>query len=300
MKLTKKRVMNTLHTCLFIFLGNGILAFLVAAFIIPHDIIVGGTTGIGIVLSELLHMDTAMMVLILNIILLIFGGFVLGKKFFLTTVASSVLYPIMLALIQRIPGIETLTDNTLLASIFAGGLLGIALGLVMRVGSSTGGLDVVDLVINKWFHVPISICVYVTDLIVIGGQAIFSTPEKLLYAIIVLALESFALDQVMIFGQSQIQIFAVSDKYEEIRRRILAELQAGATMVNIETGCLGNKQQGVLCVIPPRKLYAAKELIQSIDADVFITVTQIKEVRGRGFTMERKDYNLPENEGKTK
>lgn len=291
--MNKKNVMNTLQTCLFMLLGNSILAFLVAAFIIPHDIIVGGTTGIGIVLGELLQMDTAAMVLVLNIALLIFGGIVLGKKFFLTTVTSSVLYPVLLALMQRIPGITTLTDNTLLASIFAGILLGISLGLVMRVGSSTGGLDVVDLVMNKWLHIPVSICVYITDFIVIGGQAIVGTAEQLLYAIIVLILESFVLNQVMIFGQSQIQIFAVSDKYEEIRRRILSELQAGATMVNIETGCLGNRQLGVLCVIPPRKLYAAKELIQSIDPDVFITVTQIKEVRGRGFTLERRTYDLP-------
>lgn len=292
MKISRKNVLGTLQTCLFILLGNGILAFLVAAFAIPHDIIMGGTTGIGIVLGKWLHVDTAAIVLILNIILLIFGGIVLGRKFFLTTVASSLLYPIFLGLMQRIPWITSMTDNTLLASIFAGGLMGIALGLVMRIGSSTGGLDVVDLVMNKWFHIPISVCVYISDFVVIGGQAIFSRPEQILYAIIVLALESFALNQVMIFGQSQIQIFAISDKFEEIRRKILSELEAGVTMVNIETGCLGNRQQGIMCVIPPRKLYAAKELIHSVDPDAFITVTQIKEVRGRGFTLDRRPYDL--------
>lgn len=282
-----KRIKNTLHTWGSILLGNAVLAFLVAAFVIPHGILMGGTTGIGIVLDGFLPLDTAAFILILNIVLLIFGGIVLGRKFLFTTIASSFLYPIMLGIIQRVPGVESLTDNSLMAAIFAGGLMGIALGLVLRVGSSTGGMDIINLVMNKWFHWPVSICVYISDIVILGGQALFSEPERILYGIIVLVIESLVLEQCMILGQSQIQIFAVSDQYEQIRKQILTELRAGATMVQIETGCLGQKQQGVLCVIPHRKLYAATELIQSIDPNVFMTVTKIKEVRGQGFTRDR-------------
>ncbi len=253
----------------------------------PHDIIMGGTTGLAIVLSRLLGVDMAVIVLVLNGLLLLAGGAVLGRKLVTTTLASSLLYPMFLGLVQRIPGIDRLTDNALLAALFAGVLMGVALGIVMRVGSSTGGMDIASLMLHKWTHIPVSICVYLMDVLVIGGQALFSRPEPILYGLVVLVLESLALDKVMILGQAQIQLFIISGQYEAIRRRVLTGLQAGATMVPIKTGALGQSQMGVLCVIPYRKLFAAKELVQKIDPAAFITITQVKEVRGRGFTLER-------------
>ena len=277
-------------TLLCVLSGNALLAFLVAAFIIPHDIIMGGTTGIGIVLHKAIpQMDVSLFVLILNAILLLIGLFTLGKKFALTTVASSFLDPVFLGVFQRIPGLETMTDNPLIASVFAGALMGVALGLVMRVGSSTGGMDIVTLVLNKYTHIAVSIWVYITDIIVIGGQALFNPAEKTLLGIIVLVLEAIILDKAMILGKSQIQIFVISEAYEEIRQALMAQTEAGVTMTLIETGWLKKQQQGVLCVIPQRKLYAATELIQRIDPQAFITITQIREVRGQGFTIEPQD-----------
>ena len=269
--------------------GNALLAFLVEAFIIPHDIIMGGTTGIGIVLNRVWpQLNVSVFVMILNVVLLIFGLIVLGKKFFFTTVASSVMYPAFMAIFEQIPEIRTLTDEPLLAAVFAGCLMGVALGLVMRVGSSTGGMDVVTLVLNKWFHLPVALFVWITDILVVGGQAIFSSSEKTLLGILVLVLESIVLDKAMILGKAQIQLFVISEKYEEIRKTLLLDLQAGVTMAMIETGNLRQEAKGVICVIPPRKLYSATEMIHGIDPAAFITVTQINEVRGRGFTEERK------------
>lgn len=274
-------------TFLCVVAGNALLAFLVAAFIIPHDIIMGGTTGIGIVLHKAMPaMDVSLFVLILNVLLLLLGLITLGRKFALTTVASSFLYPLLLGVFQRIPGIDSMTDNPLIAAFFAGTLLGVALGLVMRVGSSTGGMDIVTLVLNKYTHLSVALYVYITDFIVIGGQALFNVAEKTLLGIIVLVLEAIVLDHVMILGKSQIQIFVISEKYEEIRRILTEQLEAGVTMAEIETGWLAKKQQGVLCVIPQRKLYAATERIQGADPQAFITITQIREVRGQGFTLE--------------
>ncbi|MGM9680311.1 MAG: YitT family protein [Eubacteriales bacterium] len=291
MKITGKSLFRSLQTCICVLIGNALLAFLVVAFIMPHNILIGGTTGIGIALNQIFHIDTALLILILNSALLIFGGIVLGRKFFISTIAGSLLYPVFIAIIQRIPGITTLTDNSLLAALFAGCLLGISLGLLMRIGSSTGGMDVVNLVLHKWFHIPLSILVYLTDFIIIGGQALFCKPEQTLLGILTLVLETLVLEKVMIAGKSQIQVFAISEKYDELRDVILHELQAGVTMTLIETGYSGQMQKGVLCVIPPRKLYNVTESIKSIDPNAFITITQIKEVRGRGFTLERK-YGL--------
>lgn len=291
MIITGKSLIRSLWTCICVLIGNALLAFLVVAFIMPHNILIGGTTGIGIALNQMFHIDTALLILILNFALLIFGGIVLGRKFFISTIAGSLLYPVFIAIIQRIPGITTLTDNSLLAALFAGCLLGISLGLLMRIGSSTGGMDIVNLVLHKWFHIPLSILVYLTDFIIIGGQALFCKPEQTLLGILTLVLETLVLEKVMIVGKSQIQVFVISEKFDELRDVILHEHQAGVTMTLIETGYSGQMQKGVLCVIPPRKLYNVTESIKSIDPNAFITITQIKEVRGRGFTLERK-YGL--------
>lgn len=288
----RKKLFDPIRTCGCVLFGNALLGFTVAAFVIPHDLIMGGTTGIGILLSNAFSIDPAVFVLVLNLVLLFLGLFILGKKFFITTVASSVLYPAFLALAQRIPGIESFTEDPLLAAIFAGALLGIAIGLVMRVGSSTGGTDIVSLVLHKWFHLPISVLVYLVDILVIGGQAIFAAPEQTLFALLLLLVEAFALEQVMVLGKAQIQIFVVSEFYEELRHKLLIELEAGLTMAMIETGALAKEQKAILCVIPTRKLHDATKMICATDPNAFITITKIKEVRGRGFTLERKAESL--------
>lgn len=287
---------STLWTCASILLGNAVLAFAIAAFTVPHGLIMGGVTGISLFLGRFLDLDVAAIVLILNLLALVLGLVVLGRTFLLATVGSSLLYPLLLDLTQKIPGIGALTDDPLLASLLAGGLIGIAVGLVMRVGASTGGTDVLNLVLHKWFHLPVSVFVYLTDFTILGGQALFSQPEQILYGVVLLVVETFTLNRVMLLGQPQVQVFAISERYEELRKKLLVELQAGVTMVMIETGCAGQRQEGVLCVIPPRKLFAAKELIHAVDPEAFITVTRIQEVRGQGFSMARRDAPLKPEE----
>ena len=138
-----------------------------------------------------------------------------------------------------------------------------------------------------WLHAQVAIFVWLGDIIIVGGQALFSTPEQTLLGILVLVLETIILDKAMILGKAQIQIHVISERYEDIREMLLNEIEAGVTMTLIETGRLCRKQNGVLCVIPQRKLYNATQRIHDIDLMAFITITQINEVRGRGFNAER-------------
>lgn len=274
-----------------ILLGNALFAFAVAAFVIPNGILMGGITGVGIVLNKLFGFDTALFVLIVNAVLMFIGLFILGKKFFFSTVASSLLYPLFLELFQKVKGISSgFTDNNLLAAIFAGVLLGAAIGLLMRQGSSSGGTDIIGLIINKYTHVGVAVIVWAADITVIGFQALTSSSESLLLGIITIVIESYVLDKVMVFGKAQLQVFVISKKYEEIRTAVLNDLNIGATMTSIETGLMGEKQMGVMCIIHKRQLYSLTQLINSIDGEAFVTVTKIKEVRGQGFSTERK-YN---------
>lgn len=279
-----KKYMSTVTGVL---LGNAVLAFTVAAFIVPNGIIMGGATGIGLAISHYLPVSLSTVIFALNAVLFVLGALVLGRKFAVATIASTFIYPMLLSVMQSIPGIDRLTDNILLSTLYAGILVGLGIGLIVRVGSSTGGTDIVALVFNKWFHLPVAIMLYVVDFLILGCQIFFSDTEQVMYGILALVMYTVILNKVMLMGQSQIQLFIISDSYEEIRQRMLEELDAGVTMVHIETGYGKENKKGVLCVIPNRKLYSVKEMIHEIDAKAFITITQINEVRGRGFSMDR-------------
>lgn len=287
MKSSLKKHVNTVFGVL---VGNAILAFTVVAFIVPHGVIMGGATGIGLTIAHYVPVDLSIIIFIVNSILFVLGATVLGKKFAVATIASTFIYPTFLSIVQKIPGIDGLTDNLMLATLYAGALLGVGIGLIVRVGSSTGGTDIVALVPNKWFHIPVAGLLYVIDFLVLGGQVFFSDTEQIMYGVLMLVLETAILNKVMLLGQSQIQLFIISEEYEHIREKMLKELDAGVTMVHVETGYGQENQKGVLCIIPNRKLYSVKELVQSIDPKAFITITQINEVRGRGFSMERVGY----------
>lgn len=287
MKSSLKKHVNTVFGVL---VGNAILAFTVVAFIVPHGVIMGGATGIGLTIAHYVPVDLSIIIFIVNSILFVLGATVLGKKFAVATIASTFIYPTFLSIVQKIPGIDGLTDNLMLATLYAGALLGVGIGLIVRVGSSTGGTDIVALVLNKWFHIPVAGLLYVIDFLVLGGQVFFSDTEQIMYGVLMLVLETAILNKVMLLGQSQIQLFIISEEYEHIREKMLKELDAGVTMVHIETGYGQENRKGVLCVIPNRKLYSVKELVQAIDPKAFITITQINEVRGRGFSMERVGY----------
>ena len=290
MKRIPKKVQNALWTALCLIAGNVLLAFLVAAFVIPLDVLMGGSTGISILITKAFSLPetyTWFITLGFNIFFLLLGLIFLGKKFFFTTIVSSILYPVLLGIFQRMPWIMYISDSKLLSALIGGALLGMAIGIVIRVGASSGGTDAVVLILHKYLHLPVAVFVYITDAIILSAQAIFFGWTALCYGIVLLGIESIVLNKVMILGKSQIQIFVVSGKYDIIRTALLTQLDAGVTMVMVQTGQLEQNQKAAMCVIPPRKLFTATRLIHDIDPAAFITVSEIKEVRGRGFTEEQ-------------
>ena len=233
--------------------------------------------------------------LVFNLIMLLLGARVLGRKFFFATVLSSLLYPLFLGLFEQLPGIGTLSDDRLLAVICGGVLLGVALGLVMRVGASTGGTDVLNLIMHRYLGWPLSLCVWAVDIVIIGGQAFFAPPQSVLYGVLMLVIESLVLERVTLLGRTQLQLFVISPAHESIRQALLTELEAGVTMLLAQTGHQRTEQPGVLCVLPARRLHAAVAAVQSIDSNAFVTITRIKEVHGRGFTLARRPLPPPEH-----
>ncbi len=277
-----------IQTVLSVLFGNAVIAFVVVAFVLPTGLVMGGATGFGLTIHHYLpSLDISTIIFIINMILFILCIFILGKKFALTTILSTVFYPLMLKILGLIPGIGDITDNMLLSVIYAGLLLGLGVGIIIRAGSSTGGSDIIALIIQKKLHIPVAICMYIVDVIIIAMQASFATGEEMLYGILALLISTTVLGKVAVMGQSQMQIFVISNEYKAIKSCLLSEMEVGATLVKIETGLEELEQSAVLCILPRRKLFDVNTMIQKIDPKAFITISQINEVRGRGFTLDR-------------
>lgn len=277
-----------------VLLGNLLYAFGVTAFVQPGGLITGGSTGIGLFVYRTTGFSMSVFVLILNAALFILGYFVLGKKFAATTALSTFFYPVALEIWQRTLPAQPFTRDLILCTVFGGLCIGAAIGMTMRVGSSTGGMDVPPLVLNRLFHWPVAPVMYLFDLVILLLQALFGTWEQILYGILLLIIYTMTLNKALLLGQSKVELKVVSDRVDEIRKAILSQVDRGGTLLKSRTGYRLKETELLLSVITARELNKAERLIHQIDPDAFLIVSQVSEVSGRGFTL-KKQY-LRENE----
>ncbi len=269
---------------LLVILGNFTYALSVKLFVLPANLISCGTTGLALVAQEFLHIPMSAFILAFNVAMLALGWSILGRKFAMTTLFSSLFYPIALEVLNRVLGDVYITDDILLNVIFAGMGLGASLGLVMRGGASTGGMDIPPLVLKKFFHIPVSASLWVLDFCIMTAQMSFHPLEDLLHGILLLIAISVTLNKVMLFGTSKTEVKIISEKAEEIRSAILSKVDRGVTMLHGEGGYLRRNTEVILSIISNHQLPKLEQQARAIDPDCFIIVTSVTEVWGRGFT----------------
>ena len=268
--------------------GNLLYALTVKLFVLPTGLVMGGTTGLGLTANYLTGVPISAFVLAFNMVMLLLGLCVLGRRFAATTLLSSFIYPLALEFWQRLLGDYVLTKDVMLCTLFAGLGVGVSLGLVIRAGASTGGMDIPPLILNRLFRAPVSVCMYFFDVCILLSQGLFQSPEKLLYGVVLVMIYTIVLDKMLLMGTSRIEIKVVSEKSEEIRQAILQDLNRGVTLIQTESGYLRQNAQLVLSVLSSRELPKAEKLIHQIDPECFLMVSRISEVKGRGFSMQKK------------
>lgn len=269
----------------FVLLGNAILAFAYAVFAVPADLIVGGATGVALILERFLPFDYTSIVFVFNMIMLVFGYIYLGKKFVAGTILSSFAFPMFLSLFENIEQLQNVSQDVLLCTIYTGVCIGLGLGIVFRMGYSTGGMDVPPIIINKKTGISVASLINAFDVTILLMQVFFSSFEGILYGIIAVFISNFVLDRVIVIGEKNIQILIISQKHEEIAQAIFKEIDRGCTFVNVTTGYFHDPQQAVLCVLSNRQYAQINEVIMTIDPTAFIISSDIHSVKGRGFTL---------------
>ena len=275
-----------------IILGNALYALTVVLFLVPSGLITGGATGIALGVNRALGLPVSGVLFVINMTMLALGWVLLGRRFAITTIASTVLSPMFLALWERVFHGFVLTEDIVLNTIFAGFGVGIALGITIRSGASTGGMDIPPLVLNKYLHIPVSASMLVFDLLILCLQAAFTPLQQCLYGIVLVIVYTIVLDKVLIFGTTRTEVKIISKYSDEIREAILTQLDRGVTVLHGEGGFRHDPEQVLLSIISNRQLPKLEKLAHAIDPACFMIVSHVTEVSGRGFSLE-KDYQDP-------
>ena len=279
---------NRFLSVLTVILGNLLYTVTVKFFLLPANLISCGTTGIALVVNHFTNIPISGFILIFNMVMLAVGWVFLGRKFAMTTILSSVLYPVFLEVLNRVAGDVVITENIMLNVLFAGMGLGGSLGIVIRAGASTGGMDIPPLILKKYLHIPVAVSLWIFDFCIMLAQISFHLLEDVLYGVLLLIIISMALNKVMLLGTSKTEVKIVSAKSDEIRQAILSRVDRGVTMLQ---GKGGYNQQGtevILSVVSNYELPKIQQLARNIDPNCFVIISQVTEVWGRGFTYGKK------------
>lgn len=279
--------MNAVLSLISVVAGNFLYALTVKLFLLPAGLVTGGTTGIALTVNYLTDFSISAFVLIFNVVMLLLGFFCLGKAFAATTLASTFLYPLSLEFLDRVLGDYILTQDILLCTIFSGLGIGMALGIVIRSGASTGGMDIPPLVLQKTVRLPVSVSMYAFDVCILLSQAMFRPAENILYGVVLVLIYTIVLDKMLLMGATRTEIKVISEKSDEIRDAILTQIDRGVTILNGESGYLHNPSPVILSVISNRELPKVEKLIHNIDPESFIVVSRVSEVQGRGFSLKK-------------
>lgn len=294
-KPTKEQVWRAVVYLLIVSAGNALSAAASALFIVPNGFVMGGVTGVGILVRNLVgegyEWVVECTVYVANIALFLLGAALLGKKFALATLAGTLLYPLFLSLFTYLSGLyearaghAIAAGEPMLAVVFGALLFGAGLGMVIRVGASTGGTDIPPLILHKFFGIPVSVSLWALDGVIVLVQLVAAPLDAVLYGIVITILSSVALEIVSPIGARRAQVLIVSRKYGEIRDMILYKLNRGATLLHGETGYLKEDCRMLLTVVSRREVVRLKNEVQKIDPETFVTVSVVSEVRGRGFS----------------
>lgn len=273
---------------LYIIVGNILIAFALSTLIIENNIIAGGVSGIGIIFNHYFGLSISMSVGIINVILFILGLSFIGVTFAMTTLISTFIFPFLLEFFESQQIFHHYLEDPFLACILGGCLIGIGVGLVLKANASTGGVDIIALLVNKKFGIPVHIILYILDLTVLVFQFSFNDTTHVIYGVVTVCLTSVVLNKTLTTGTSLIQITIMSDFYDEIRHSILNDYDAGVTLLASEKGFSQEHSKLIMSVIPYRKLPSVKEKVNQIDPLAFIIVSHVEEVNGKGFTLEKR------------
>ena len=265
----------------------GISTFLLALtynmFLKPNNLVTGGITGASIICQKLFSIDASFFLYLFSILLILLSFFTLGLKETSKHLVGALLYPIMVSFTLPLANLLNnyfVVDNFIIEVIIVGLIMGLASGMVYKVGYSTGGNDIVVLIMNKYAKVPVGKSNFVSNVIVILlGGAIFGI-NNVIYAIIIIYIMSAVVDKILLGISNSKQFFIHTKEINKVKELIIKKLGAGVTEIETTGGYLHHKQKMLMCVVSTKDYYLFKEAVKEIDPEAFFVINDCYEVAG--------------------
>lgn len=262
-------------------IGCLIVAIAFNLFFSPNNLVPGGVGGIAIILNSLFGINNSLVILILDIILLIVSYFLLDNEQTKSSILGSFLFPLFVSLTGNINKyINIDTSQILLSAVFGGVLNGFGAGMIFKAGFTTGGTDIINQILSKYFKMSIGKSMIFSDGIIVLLSSFIFGPTKLMYAIIIIYLISFMSDRVILGISDSKAFYIITDEDEKVKQYIIEYLGHGVTVFNAKGGFAKEKQTVLMCVLPTKDYYRLKEGLHEIDKNAFFVVTDAYEVFG--------------------
>ena len=277
-----------LKVLLYTLVGNAMLAFAGCAFIVPQDFMLGGSSGIALTVQHFLPIRLSVISAVAGVSLFCLGWAFLGWKFAANSLMSTIVYPIIMGFMEVSPvGKLFVGEDKLICALYCSLLIGMGVGLVVRVGGSTGGMDIPPCILQKYKGIPVGKSLMFFDGAIILAQVLLKGTDGILYSLLILVLTSMVIDHTIVSGEATVQIIIISPEFERIRHEILDNINCGVTMINMETGMTGEQRQAILSVVYAKKYPEIRDAALKIDKSAFIIASDVKNVNGQGYTLER-------------
>jgi uncharacterized membrane-anchored protein YitT (DUF2179 family) len=276
-----------LKNILFIVIGTAIMSFGLVNFNMQNKLAEGGFTGITLLLYFLFKWDPSYTNLILNIPLFFIGWKILGRNAFLYTILGTVGLSVFLWIFQRYTINMPLQDDLTLAALFAGVFLGIGLGIIFRYGGTTGGVDIIARLVQKYFGWGMGKTMFLFDICVIAVSMLtYLNYKQAMYTLVAVFIGARVIDFIQEGAYSARGAIIVSEKNKEIAAKIMEEMDRGVTVLKGYGSFTKTEREVLYCVVAKNEIVRLKNLITSVDPHAFVSVSVVHDVQGEGFTLD--------------
>ena len=262
-------------------IGCFLVALAFNLFMSPNNLVAGGDSGFSLILKHFFGLNPSTFISISNIFLIILSFIILGKEKTKMTILGSILFPVFVSLTEHLSTYISFKESEMiLISVFGGALQGLGAGLIFRAGYSTGGTDILNMIVSKIFKISLGNSMFFTDgLIILGGAFVFGF-NHLMYSLIILYLISNLTDKVVLGISDSKAFYIITSKEKEVKDFVINELKHGITELSAKGGYNSKNQTVLMSVIPTREYYKLKEGIHNIDKDAFFVAMDSYEVKG--------------------
>ncbi len=276
-----------LKNTLFIILGAALFGFGFVHFNIQNHLGEGGFNGITLILYNVFHLDPAIMNLVLNIPMFIIGWRVLGKKTFAYTIIGTVSVSVFLKVFQIYEFPIDLHDDMFLVALFAGVFLGVGLGIIFRFGGTTGGVDIIARLVNKFFGWPMGKTMFMFDAcVILLSWLTYLDARSVMYTLVCVFVTAQVIDFVQEGAYAARGAIIISNKNNEIAERITKQMDRGVTFLKGFGYYTKEERKVIYCVVAKNEMFKLKSIVLSVDPHAFVSVSEVHDVSGEGFTLD--------------